>query len=136
MAGRGLHVTIKDPLYFIERRRTNPSRTVFVFDPRDRTKGAVEAGISAPMRFRHFSLLAAVAMMAASAIPFHQSGTPRFPIGTNLNGLSYWGGGLFMHLLDCGNFENAGNWGAREYLTQPRNEAPKYDALQKWIDGR
>lgn len=43
------------------------------------------------------------------------------------------GGGLFMHLLDCGNFRNAGNWGALEYLTQPRAEAPKYDALLRFM---
>lgn len=46
------------------------------------------------------------------------------------------GGGLFVHLLDCGNFENAGNWGALEYLTQPRTEAPKFDALQRFMEGR
>jgi hypothetical protein len=45
------------------------------------------------------------------------------------------GGGLFMHLLDCGSFENAGNWGALEYITQPRSEAPKYDALQRFMEG-
>ncbi|MBI2200488.1 MAG: hypothetical protein HYU43_00920 [Armatimonadetes bacterium] len=42
-------------------------------------------------------------------------------------------GGLFMHLLDCGSFEGAGNWGALEYITQPRAEAPKYDALQRFM---
>jgi hypothetical protein len=45
------------------------------------------------------------------------------------------GGGLFMHLLDCGSFEGAGNWGALEYITQPRAEAPKFDALQRFIEG-
>lgn len=53
--------------------------------------------------------------------------------------LNYWaeaGGGLFMHLLDCGLFKNDGNWGALEYLTQPRAEAPKYDALQRFIQGK
>ena len=45
------------------------------------------------------------------------------------------GGGLFMHELDCGSFEGAGNWGALEYLTQPRAKAPKYDALQRFIEG-
>lgn len=52
----------------------------------------------------------------------------RPPIGTNLNG-------LFVHLLDCGSFKGAGNWGALEYLGQPRSEAPKYDALKRFIEG-
>lgn len=52
-----------------------------------------------------------------------------------LNDWTEAGGGPFMHLLDCGNFENAGNWGALEYLTQPRAEAPKFDALQRFIEG-
>lgn len=53
-----------------------------------------------------------------------------------LNDWAEAGGGLFMHELDCGNFEGAGNWGALEYLTQPRAEAPKFDALQRFIEGR
>jgi hypothetical protein len=44
-------------------------------------------------------------------------------------------GGLFMHELDCGSFEGMGNWGALEYLTQPRAEAPKYDALRRFMEG-
>jgi len=44
-------------------------------------------------------------------------------------------GGLFMHLLDCRNYENSGNWGALQYITQSRAEAPKYDALQRFIEG-
>lgn len=50
-----------------------------------------------------------------------------------LNDWAEAGGGLFMHELDCGNFEGAGNWGALEYLTQPRAEAPKYDALLRFM---
>lgn len=46
------------------------------------------------------------------------------------------GGGLFMHLLDCGSFEGAGNWGALEHLAQPRAEAPKYDALMRFAEGK
>lgn len=47
------------------------------------------------------------------------------------------GGGLFNHLLDCANVPDAGNWGALEYLTQPRAEAPKFDALRRFMeDGR
>src|SRR5258708_5381184 len=46
------------------------------------------------------------------------------------------GGGLFMHLLDCSNTPNMGNWGALEYLTQPRSQAPKYDVLKTLMEGR
>lgn len=53
-----------------------------------------------------------------------------------LNDWAEVGGGLFMHELDCENFEGAGNWGALEHLTQPRSEAPKYDALQRFIGGK
>lgn len=53
-----------------------------------------------------------------------------------LNDWAAAGGGLFMHLLDCGSFEGAGNWGALEYITQPRAQAPKYDALQRFLAGQ
>lgn len=53
-----------------------------------------------------------------------------------LNDWAEAGGGLFMHELDCGIFEGAGNWGALEYLTQPRAEAPKFDALQRFMEGQ
>lgn len=53
-----------------------------------------------------------------------------------LNDWAEAGGGLFMHELDCGRFEGAGNWGALEYLTQPRAEAPKADALRRFMEGR
>jgi hypothetical protein len=46
------------------------------------------------------------------------------------------GGGLFVHLLDCANVRGNGDWGAKEFLSQPRADAPKYDAIQKWIEGR
>lgn len=52
-----------------------------------------------------------------------------------LNDWTEAGGGLFMHLLDCGSFEGAGNWGALEYLTQSRSEAPKFDALRRFMEG-
>lgn len=53
-----------------------------------------------------------------------------------LNDWTEVGGGLFVHLLDCGSFKGAGNWGALEYLTQPRAEAPKYDALMRFVEGK
>lgn len=40
------------------------------------------------------------------------------------------GGGLFLHFLSCG-----GRFGALEYLTQPRAEAPKFDAIHRFIEG-
>lgn len=46
------------------------------------------------------------------------------------------GGGLFMHHLDCGPFGIHGRWGAKEYLAQPRSKAPKFDALQRFSEGR
>ena len=44
------------------------------------------------------------------------------------------GGQLFVHLMNCGNF-GSGRWGTLEYLDQPRAEAPKHDALMRWIEG-
>ena len=41
------------------------------------------------------------------------------------------GGGLFLHFLSCG-----GRFGALEYLTQPRAEAPKFDALHRFMEGK
>jgi len=46
------------------------------------------------------------------------------------------GGGLFMHLLDVGPFSLHGRWGAKEYPAQPRSQAPKFDAIQKFVEGR
>jgi hypothetical protein len=44
------------------------------------------------------------------------------------------GGGLWVHLMSCGEAGRGGRWGAVEYLGQPRSEAPKYDAIQKWLE--
>ncbi len=41
------------------------------------------------------------------------------------------GGGLFLHFLNCG-----GRFGALEYIAQPRAEAPKFDSLQRFIEGQ
>lgn len=43
------------------------------------------------------------------------------------------GGALFLHYLNCWPTTN-GRWGSLEYLDQPRAEAPKYDALQSFIE--
>jgi hypothetical protein len=48
------------------------------------------------------------------------------------------GQSLFVHLGNCAVSDSGalGSFGSLEYLTQPRSEAPKYDALQRWIEGR
>ena len=44
------------------------------------------------------------------------------------------GGKLFVHFTDCFVPGKFGRWGALEYLEQPRAEAPKFDALQSFIE--
>jgi hypothetical protein len=44
------------------------------------------------------------------------------------------GGTLFMHFVDCAGPSKWGRWGALEWLEQPRAEAPKYDAIQRFIE--
>jgi hypothetical protein len=44
------------------------------------------------------------------------------------------GGELFMHYYDVGKFTQWGSWGALEYVDQPRALAPKFDALQTFIE--
>jgi hypothetical protein len=44
------------------------------------------------------------------------------------------GGGLFLHLGHCGKYDQFGRFGSLEYLAQPRATAPKYDALQRWME--
>lgn len=46
------------------------------------------------------------------------------------------GGGLFMHLDECSRQGPYGRWGLLEYIEQPREDAPKYDATLNWIEGR
>ncbi len=51
--------------------------------------------------------------------------------------LSDWrqaGGQLFVHLSSCGGWSKWGRWGALEHLDQPRAAAPKFDALQTFIE--
>ncbi|MBI3967261.1 MAG: cellulose-binding protein [Chloroflexi bacterium] len=45
------------------------------------------------------------------------------------------GGQLFMHLTNCFANSRYGRFGSLEYIDQPREQAPKYDALQRWIEG-
>ncbi len=44
------------------------------------------------------------------------------------------GGGLFMHFVDCAGPSKWGRWGALEWLEQPREQAPKFDALMRYIE--
>jgi hypothetical protein len=44
------------------------------------------------------------------------------------------GGTLFMHFSSVAKQGPYGSWGSKEYWSQPRAEAPKYDALLTWID--
>lgn len=44
------------------------------------------------------------------------------------------GGGLFVHLDECGRMGPYGRWGLLEYIDQPREDAPKYDAMMRWIE--
>jgi hypothetical protein len=56
---------------------------------------------------------------------------------TYLNYLGMWkaeGGQLYNHFVNSGNWSRFGRWGALEYLTQPRSQAPKFDALQTFIE--
>ena len=47
------------------------------------------------------------------------------------------GAGLFMHYSNCFRYGGSGGrFGSLEYIHQPRSEAPKYDALQKWMEGQ
>lgn len=45
------------------------------------------------------------------------------------------GGDILVHLMHCGQSGKAGRWGLIEYQGQPREEAPKYDAVMKWMEG-
>ncbi len=42
------------------------------------------------------------------------------------------GGKHFAVFTSPGQYSKHGSWGLKEYLTQPRSQAPKYDALLKW----
>jgi hypothetical protein len=43
------------------------------------------------------------------------------------------GGALFMHFTHCSRWDEYGRFGTLEYLEQPRSQAPKYDALLRWM---
>jgi len=54
-----------------------------------------------------------------------------------LDYLALWkaaGGQLFVHFNDVGEFSKFGSWGSLERVDQLRSAAPKFDALQTFID--
>ena len=54
-----------------------------------------------------------------------------------LDYLAIWkreGGELFVHFNDVSRYTKSGRWGALEYVTQPRGESPKFDALMTFIE--
>lgn len=51
-----------------------------------------------------------------------------------MNGWKERGGELFVHFTDVGRYDKWGRWGALEYVGQPREAAPKFDALQTFIE--
>ncbi len=51
-----------------------------------------------------------------------------------LAGWKQAGGELFNHYTDVGRYSMWGSWGALEYIAQPRAAAPKFDALQTFIE--
>lgn len=44
------------------------------------------------------------------------------------------GGKLFVHFVNCGGYSKWGRWGALEHIGQARSAAPKFDALQTFIE--
>jgi len=43
------------------------------------------------------------------------------------------GGALMMHFTHCSRWDEYGRFGSLEYLEQPRSQAPRYDALLRWM---
>jgi len=46
------------------------------------------------------------------------------------------GGGLFTHYTNCNGYGLFGRFGSLGYIDQPQAEAPKFDAIQRWLEGR
>ncbi len=44
------------------------------------------------------------------------------------------GGQLSVHYTDVGRYSKWGSWGSLEYISQPRAAAPKFDAIQNFIE--
>ena len=41
---------------------------------------------------------------------------------------------MFVHFTSCGKPDKYGRWGAREWLQQPRSDAPKLDAILQFAE--
>ncbi|HRJ92459.1 hypothetical protein [Thiothrix sp. UBA5583] len=50
-----------------------------------------------------------------------------------LNGWKNEGGKLFMHYSSPRSYQKYGTWGTKEYITQPTEQAPKYQALLEFM---
>jgi hypothetical protein len=44
------------------------------------------------------------------------------------------GGRFFVHFVNCAGWSKWGRWGALEFMTQPRDDSPKFDALQNFLE--
>jgi hypothetical protein len=53
---------------------------------------------------------------------------------TYLEGWRQSGGQEFAHYVNCGTFSKWGRWGALEHQQQARTTAPKFDAIQSFIE--
>ena len=53
-----------------------------------------------------------------------------------LNAWNEAGGKAFVHFSAPRIYSWYGSWGAKEYITQPRSKAPKYDALLKYLESK
>jgi hypothetical protein len=53
---------------------------------------------------------------------------------TYFEGWKNAGGQDFAHFVNCGRWSKWGRWGALEWVSQPRQDSPKYDSLQKFIE--
>jgi hypothetical protein len=51
-----------------------------------------------------------------------------------LAGWKQAGGELFVHFSDVSRYTKWGRWGALEYIAQPRASAPKFDAIETFIE--
>lgn len=51
-----------------------------------------------------------------------------------LQGWKQAGGALFVHYTSCDSYSKWGRFGALEHVGQPREQAPKFDAIQRFIE--
>jgi len=53
---------------------------------------------------------------------------------TYLDGWRANGGHMFAHFVNCAGWSKWGRWGALEWMMQSRDDSPKFDALQSFIE--